>query len=205
MAVRHLLAASVAVCVTAGLFYLMQALISMSGSGLDESKRGGVIEFVRLKRESDLELKKRKLPDKTPPKEQPPPPPDMNLSPSTRPGQEVMALAVGIDVDLDIAGGPNIGAAATDSDIIPIVRVNPQYPLRAAERGIEGWVTVEFTISAAGTVKDPVVVASHPGKIFNREALRAVRKWKYNPKIEEGTAVERSGVRVRLKFELKDG
>jgi protein TonB len=205
MAARHLVAAGIAVGVTAGLFYLMQALISMSGSGLDDATRGGVIEFVRLKRESELELKKRKLPEKTPPKEQPPPPPDMNLAPPSAQAQGVMALAVGIDVDVEMTGGPNIGVAATDSDIIPIVRVNPQYPLRAAERGIEGWVEVEFTISAAGTVKDPVVTASYPGKIFNREALRAIRKWKYNPKIEDGTAVERYGVRVRLKFELKDG
>jgi protein TonB len=205
MVARHLVAAGIAVGVTAGLFFLMQTLISMSGSGLDEGKRGGVIEFVRLKRESDLELKKRKLPEKTPPKEQPPPPPPMNLAPARAQAQGVMALAVGIDVDVEMTGGPNIGVAATDSDIIPIVRVNPQYPLRAAERGIEGWVEVEFTISAAGTVKDPVVIASYPGKIFNREALRAIRKWKYNPKIEEGTAVERPGVRVRLKFELTDG
>jgi protein TonB len=204
MVPRHLIAAGIAVGVTAGLFYLMQTLISMGDIGLDESKRGGVIEFVRLKRESDLELKKRKLPEKTPPKEQPPPP-DMNLAPARAQAQGVMAMAVGLDVDIEMTGGPNIGVAATDSDIIPIVRVNPQYPLRAAERGIEGWVEVEFTISAAGTVKDPVVIAAYPGKIFNREALRAIRKWKYNPKIEEGTAVERHGVRVRLKFELKDG
>jgi protein TonB len=205
MVARHLVAAGIAIGVTAGLFYLMQALISMSGSGLDESKRGSVIEFVRLKRESELELKKRKLPEKTPPKEQPPPPPDMNLTPPSAQAQGVMALAVGFDVDVEMTGGPNIGVAATDSDIIPIVRVNPQYPMRAAERGIEGWVEVEFTISAAGTVKDPVVTASYPGSIFNREALRAIRKWKYNPKIEDGVAVERYGVRVRLKFELKDG
>jgi protein TonB len=205
MVARHLVAAGIAVCVTAALFFLMQTLISMSGSGLGEARHGGAIEFVRLKRDSELELKKRKLPDKAPPKEQPPPPPDLNLSPASAESTGVLALAVGIDFDVDMTGGPNIGAAATDSDIIPIVRVNPQYPMRAAERGIEGWVEVEFTISAAGTVKDPFVTASYPGKIFNREALRAIRKWKYNPKIEEGTAVERHGVRVRLKFELKDG
>ena len=59
-----------------------------------------------------------------------------------------------------------------------------------------------FTISAAGTVKDAAVVASEPGTIFDRAALKAIRKWKYNPKIEDGVAVERSGVPVRLKFVL---
>ena len=43
----------------------------------------------------------------------------------------------------------------------------------------------------------------HPSTIFSRAALKAIRKWKYNPKIEEGKAVERPGVTVRLPFELK--
>jgi protein TonB len=64
---------------------------------------------------------------------------------------------------------------------------------------------VEFTISAAGTVKDPFVIAAKPSSIFNRAALRAIRKWKYNPKTEDGEPVERPGVKVRLNFELENG
>ena len=90
------------------------------------------------------------------------------------------------------------------SDIIPLVRVNPQYPMRAAQRGIEGWVEVEFTITPAGTVSDPVVIGAKPKGMFNRAALRAIRKWKYNPRMENGVAVERPGVKVRLTFELED-
>ena len=77
MTQRHLVAGVLAALVTFGLFYTMQALISISGSGLDESKRGRLIEFVRLKKDSDLELKKRQMPDKKPPPE-PPPPPDLS-------------------------------------------------------------------------------------------------------------------------------
>jgi protein TonB len=203
MLARQLVAAGLAVVVTFGLFYLMQALISMSGSGLDEGFRGAVIEFVRLKRESDLELKKRKMPEREQP-EEPPPPPELDLSRAARPDQSVDGMGVGIALDMDLGGGPDLAIAASDTDIIPIVRVEPQYPIRANERGIEGWVEVEFTISAAGTVKDPVVIGSHPSSIFNRAALRAIRKWKYNPKIEDGVAVERPGVKVRLTFELED-
>ena len=74
-------------------------------------------------------------------------------------------------------------------------------------RVLEGKSTAETAAAmgcAAGTVKDPVVIASHPSNIFNRAALRAIRKWKYNPKIEDGVAVERPGVQVRLTFELED-
>jgi protein TonB len=116
-----------------------------------------------------------------------------------------MAIAApSADFDLALAGGPHLGGPPSDSDIIPLVRVLPQYPPRAMSQGIEGWVLVEFTISAAGTVKDPVIIDSYPSSIFNRSMLRAIRKWKYKAKIVDGVAVERTGVRVRQNFELED-
>jgi protein TonB len=196
---RHLSAAFLAIGVTFGLFYLMQALILGKDMKLGEMT-GTMIDFVRLKKDSELDLKKRKMPDKKEP-EEPPPPPDLSLARSNKPNQEMGDMAFAIDVDVDV-GGTDILIAASDTDVIPIVRVNPQYPLRASERGIEGWVEVQFTISKLGTVKDPRVINSHPSSIFDRAALKAIRKWKYNPKIEDGEPMERPGVNVRLKFEL---
>jgi protein TonB len=201
---RLLITIVLAAGITFGLFWLMQFLISMKSGLYDESKRGRVVEFVRLKRESDLELKKRRLPDKQD-REEEPPSPDIDLSDTPKPGQQTMAIATpSLDFDLSLAGGPHLGGAPSDSDIVPLVRVLPQYPPRAASQGIEGWVVVEFTISAAGTVKDPVVIDAEPSSIFNRAMLRAIRKWKYKPKIVDGVAVERTGVRVRQNFLLED-
>jgi protein TonB len=198
---RHLSAAVLAIGVTFGLFYLMQALILGQDLKLGEAS-GTMIDFVRLKKESELETKKRKMPDKKEPDE-PPPPPDLSMARSNKPSQEMGDMAFAIDVDVDM-GGADFSIAASDTDVVPIVRVTPQYPLRASERGIEGWVEVEFTISKLGTVKDPRVINSHPSSIFDRSALKAIRKWKYNPKIEDGEPVERPGIKVRLKFELSD-
>jgi len=197
--VRHLTAGLLAVLVTFGLFYLMQALILGNDMKLGEAG-GHMIDFVRLKKDSEVETKKRKMPDKKEP-EEPPPPPDLTTTRMNKPSQDMGNMAFAIDVNVDV-GGTDIAIAASDSDVIPIVRVNPQYPLRASERGIEGWVEVTFTISKLGTVKEPMVINSHPSSIFDRSALKAIRKWKYNPKIEDGEPVERSGVKVRLKFEL---
>ncbi len=198
---RHLSAAFLAIVVTFGLFYLMQALILGKDMKLGEAG-GSMIDFVRLKKDSELETKKRKMPDKKEP-EEPPPPPDLSLARSNKPNQDLGDMAFAIDIDVNL-GGANIAIAAADTDVVPIVRVNPQYPLRASERGIEGWVEVEFTISMLGTVKDPFVLNSHPSSIFDRAALKAIRKWKYNPKIEDGEPVERPGVKVRLKYDLSD-
>ncbi len=198
---RHLSAAFLAIGVTFGLFYLMQALILGKDMKLGEMS-GTMIDFVRLKKDSELDIKKRKMPEKKEP-EEPPPPPDLSLARSNKPNQDMGDMAFAIDVDIDLSGA-NIAIAASDSDVVPIVRIRPQYPLRASERGIEGWVEVEFTISKTGTVKDPSVINSHPSSIFDRAALKAIKKWKYNPKIEDGEPVERPGVKVRLKFDLMD-
>ncbi len=176
ISIRHLVAAGFALGVTFGLFYVMQALISMPGAGLDESGMSRIVEFIRLKKDSRVETKKREIPDKKlPPK--PPPIPDLDLSKASL-RHELGALVIGVGVDLDLGAGPDLAAASTDGDVVPIVRVNPQYPIRAAERGIEGWVELMFTISATGAVLDPVVMAAHPARIFDRAAIRAVSRWK---------------------------
>ena len=204
MARRYAIAFLVASGVTFGLFYLMQALISMGVAEAERVFAGRVIEFVRLKRDSQLDLKKRRLPEKAPPEEEPPPP-ELDLSRPVRPDLDLDAMSIALAHQVDLGAGPDVGDMGSAQDIVPIVRVNPQYPIRAADRGIQGWVEVQFTISAAGTVKNPVVVEADPATIFNRAALRAIRKWKYSPKIEEGVAVDRPDVRVRLHFNLENG
>ena len=44
-------------------------------------------------------------------------------------------------------------SAGSDRDVIPLVRINPDYPPRALSRGLEGWVQVQFTITPTGTVR----------------------------------------------------
>ena len=202
MGVRHLVAFAIGSVVTFGLFWVMQALIGVDMQ-LDESVRGRIVDFVRLKRDSAVEEKKREPPKKKQ-KEDTPPPPALNLSQNSRPDSNVGDAMAIMGSDLDLGEGPELGAGGADTDIVPLVRVEPLYPQRAAQRGIEGWVVVEFSISEAGTVKNPLVLSYHPSTVFNRAALKAIRKWKYNPKIEDGRPVERPGVTVQLTFDLKE-
>jgi protein TonB len=99
--------------------------------------------------------------------------------------------------------GLNI-SAGSDRDTIPLVRVPPDYPARAVNRGIEGWVLVEFTITGTGSVKDAKVVDAKPATIFNDAALKAIGRWRYNPKVENGQPVERRGVRTIIRFDLEN-
>jgi protein TonB len=202
MAIRLPVAVGLACLVTFALFWAMQALVSVSGE-LKEGGRPPSVEFVRLRKDTTPEIKKREPPKREKP-DQPPPPPDISMSKaSLDPGAGVAAIAPDIDPGDALAGGIGAGGGA-DRDVVPLVRINPDYPMRARQRGIEGWVTVEFSISKAGTVKDLVVIASHPGRVFDRAALQAIRRWKYNPKIQDGAAVERPGVKVTLEFAMED-
>jgi len=106
-----------------------------------------------------------------------------------------------INTDFDIGFGNNFKA---DGEYLPIVRVNPRYPTNAATRGIEGWVIIEFTVTSNGSVKDPLIIENEPSSIFDREARRAVTKWKYKPRVIDGNPVEVPGVRTKLIFSLDD-
>jgi protein TonB len=100
--------------------------------------------------------------------------------------------------------GPDVRIPGADQSEIPIVRVEPVYPQRALERGIEGWVEVEFTVTEVGSISEPTILRSHPSAIFDRAALRAIERWKYEPKVVDGQPVPRPGLRNRFRFQLKE-
>jgi len=80
-------------------------------------------------------------------------------------------------------------ASEADERIIPIVRINPNYPRAAAENQVEGFVTAEFTITENGSVADIVVLESEPADVFNQVATDALAKWRFKPWIKDGTAL----------------
>jgi protein TonB len=112
------------------------------------------------------------------------------------------------DISMSVASGngPYIGQwspgdAAAEGDVIPIVRIDPQWPREALLEGTSGWVEVEFTILPDGSVADPEVLQSDPPRLFDRNALRAILRWKFKPRIVDGQPVERRAVQ-RIDFML---
>jgi TonB family protein len=87
-----------------------------------------------------------------------------------------------------------------DNDPQPLVRILPDYPPNG--RG-DGWVLLRFNISPAGTVTDAAIIDAKPRGIFDKNALRAIERWRYRPAVVDGRAVERRGLQVRLVFELE--
>lgn len=65
--------------------------------------------------------------------------------------------------------------------------VDAKYPQSAYEKGIEGWVWLEFDVDASGAVTDVDIVDAFPDKTFNRAIYNAVRRWRYEPYHVDGT------------------
>jgi protein TonB len=206
---RILIAALVAIGVTFGLFLFMHKLIS-SGTG-DRAELDAIagIHFGPIDIPDDIATKSRRIPKKPPPPKNPPPPPKLQISRVDQVVQNMPQMDLpNIDVPMSGGEGMFIGNFqqvdhTAEGDIIPIVVIRPMYPRDAAIGGIEGWVKVEFTITPVGTVKDPRVVEAKPARIFNREAVRAILKWKFKPRVIDGVAVERRATQI-IDFHLDE-
>lgn len=192
--VRVFVSAVLAVGVTLSLFYLMHYLVSNTSQNLDRGSGIVDIQFREVKLEDEIQQKDRRKPEEPPPPKEPPPPPEMQVEDVDQPVSPLPDLnAPRLDVPFSgsgaFLGGLRAGEGAQEGDLIPLVRIQPQYPRRAALAGIEGWVKVQFTITETGSVADPKVIDSKPPRIFDREAIRAILKWKFKPRVVNGQPV----------------
>jgi protein TonB len=180
------------------MFWLLWTLI---GSALDisDSALATRIEFSRMRRDTEVVTKR----DQKIERDRPPPTPETPRMAFSASGITNNVAQLSPIVDARGAMSRLSMSAGSDRDVIPLVRINPDYPPRAQTRGIEGYVIVQFTITATGTVKDPIVVEAQPKGMFDDAALKAIARWRYNPKVESGVAVERVGIRTRLTFQLE--
>jgi len=121
-----------------------------------------------------------------------------NVDPNA-PTIKIPAPDISTNVDIGGPGGMNIA----EGDYLPIVRVAPVYPARALSRGVEGYVDMSFTVTTAGTVKDPIVLFS-TSSLFERAATRAVLKFKYKPRVVDGVPVDVPGVKTRISFQIEE-
>ncbi len=193
-----------------GLFWLMQYMVMNNQQGFHKTDNIQMTEFVRLKRESKIQVKKRQIP-KQPKLEKRPPAPTMPVQNTTMAKMPIADMDMPkLDIPVQnsrfsesVLTGQKVavGKMQISSNVIPLVRIPPIYPMRAANRHIQGWVKIEFTISKEGKVKNPVVIASKPSSIFNRAALKAIKRWKFKPHLIAGVAQEQRAVQI-LEFKL---
>jgi periplasmic protein TonB len=198
---RYVFSIAIGVVVTLSLLFVMQLLIATGEKALQPARDRAQLDFVRVKRNENLNTDDFEPEKPPPPPEVPPetPPQQMdNIDPNT-PTINISAPTVNANTEIGGPGGMNIA----EGDYLPIVRVAPVYPARALSRGLEGYVDLSFTVTPTGTVSDPVILFS-TSSLFDRAATQAVLKFKYKPRVVDGVPVAVPNVKTRISFKIEE-
>jgi protein TonB len=200
IAVRWLVSMMLALLITLGLFYVMQALIA-TGAQLEQN-----VNIVRIVDATmpEIEMEVIREIERPQPIDQldtpPPDVPDRQLNMDSGPSLAIERASIQLDTDMSI-GGASI--SITDGEMLPLVNVTPNYPTRAASRGIEGWCQVSFTVTGNGDVRDVVVVDAEPQGIFDSSSIRAAERFKFQPKVVDGVGVDVPNVQYVFRYQLE--
>lgn len=166
------IAAVSAASLTVTVFFIMQLLTAMDEVVmLSPDADFRFVDVIEDIRESPPEVMERKV-EKPQEVEAPPPEIDVPDVQTPRPSTETLGLSLApalLNKDQISLNAADFGAQE-DGDYVPLVRVQPTYPHRAKQRRVEGYVLVELSVDADGTVPaDSILVldadppARHPG------------------------------------------
>ncbi|WP_117232458.1 energy transducer TonB [Vibrio maerlii] len=202
--VRLLLATPLALASAFALFSFMAWMVDTSHRRAPEPSEALSFNMVMAENEQEVQRRKRSVPEQPKAPEVPEQMPtsqvdtqQTQLAPMAQP-----ALGLNTAVEGLAISAPKFGDFGVNQQVLPLYRVEPRYPQRALKRGLEGYVIMKFTIDSTGKPVDIEVVESNPSRVFDREAKRALTKWKYQPKTEGGQAVPQYGQSVKLEFKL---
>lgn len=193
---RLIPAGGLGVLVTLGLLLLMHLLIQANMQGPGEVPTYRIPEIIMPEREikTEFDTSKPVRPEEI--QDTPPdiPEPDFQTPDAT---SNSVNIRPEFNEKIQIEGMGMSGSG----DMIPLTVIQPEYPRRALQRGTEGYCTVEFTVTAAGTTRDAFIVDC-PDSMFERASLRAAERIKYKPRVVDGNPVDVPGVQYRYTFEM---
>ena len=87
-----------------------------------------------------------------------------------------------------------------NGDAIPEMVYEPLWPVKA-DRG--GNVRFCFSVDIDGRVSNIKLVRSEPGRLFVREARRAIKKWRFRPAMENGQPIYTDNMCYTMVFEYQ--
>ncbi len=190
----------IAFLINAIIFGVIQYMVGNPRIRLTDAQEFDIANFIRMQEQS-REVRSRRDP-KAPEKPQQEQQQQLRQLAQAS-GGNISDLAVDIpdleiDIGLDIGGDIQIAR-----ELIPLVRIPPEFPQRAAARGVEGYVILRFTVTETGSVADPEVLRANPPGFFELAAKRAVMRWKYQPQIRNGKPT-RVLTLTRITFQLAE-
>ena len=201
--IRLVIGVPVAAIVTVFLFYVMQDLIKVDE--VDQPDEVDAVTFSINDEVAEVEARVRDTTiDDVQQVDPPPPPPQIERQRAEQPSEGLATVMGAIpDFEAPQLNSDSVSFSVSDRDAQPLVRIEPQYPLRAAERGIEGSCWVRFDVTPDGTPTN-IDIYRCDSSFFERASSRAVERRRYNPKVENGVPVARRGVETRFDFRLAE-
>jgi len=197
---RYVMAFGLAIIIVTFLVALLITLIRTGSVPVTDQNALTQVNFIRQRKDPDLQLDQFK-PEPPPRPAEPPPPARLQVDSISPSGENFPISPQGLDSTFSLE--PGLGIGEGDGEYLPIYRVPPEYPRQALFDQVEGWVIVEFTIGTEGEVKNARVVKAQPRGVFDQAALQAVRRFRFKPRNVAGMAVEVHGVQNRIRFTLK--
>ena len=119
------------------------------------------------------------------------------------------AGSLGASPDLDAISDKIRQKRAAGGDVLQmpeqsLTRLNKldiQYPVRALQSNIEGWVELAYTVGPDGSVSNVKVLNASPPRTFDSSASKAVSHLRYQPVIQGGKAIA-VGTQVRIVYRV---
>ncbi len=196
-------ASFIGLIVTAVLLLLMSQLIS---SEHEAPQRENVIQLTETPLPSETPKTNRRPPEPQPPAVAPSAGNALPLRPSTVDTREVPTVDMP-PVEIAFQGGPIGPFAAPElaqsNSAMPLYQAQPNYPMTAASQGIEGWVLLQYDVDTSGGLSNIKVVDAQPRRTFDREAVAALKKWKFRPAMDNGQPMSVKGQTVKIEFNLE--
>ena len=192
------------------LLFLITGNLIDGGQGRNGAAAAGqIVDLIRIQEEEPVIVKPPRRPTKPEPVKGPPTPvalepaEELDLQPGeVRIGVPRIEPGYVVGEPLYIGTGQP-GGPPGDGDAVTIVRIDPDYPRQALIDGVEGYVKLKVLIGTDGSVLDVEVIEAEPARVFVRNAKRAVRRWKFRPRVVDGVPEERWAV-TSVVFELDE-
>ncbi|MFA0614233.1 energy transducer TonB [Vibrio splendidus] len=203
--IRLFLALPLAGALGLALFSFMAWMVDNGHQRSPDNSETLSFNMVMVEQEQEVQRRQRAVPEKP---EMPEPPPEAKTSQSQAEVTPLnsMSSLPSLDLNTSVDGlainAPTFSDFGSNQQAMPLYRVEPRYPAKALKRGAEGHVIMSFTIDETGRPIDIQVTDANPRRMFEREAMRALKKWKYQPKVVDGKAIAQVGQTVKLEFKL---
>lgn len=203
MILRYPVVSGLALAITFSLFFVMQLLVATGVDVIQKAKPYKPIVITRVIEDEEIIRKKPALPVIK--SEQPPIVDDWPI-PIGPPkvGNKDLQYEAPIRAEIPVPEGPAAGLQSDRDHAIAIVAIPPRYPQSLAARGVAGHVDVRFDITKTGAVANAVVTYS-TNRGFERSALQAIAKWKFQPRVVDGAPQMQFGVEKRISYVLEQG